>query len=109
MRRILRKRGFVGRDGEVSHHQIIEVCGERGARVLEPVVVARWIVTNTPAQSFCSWEQKPGLAGLDPPAEVKQEVLEQLQAWSETTFGSIHTEVQSEECYILEGVRFPPR
>ena len=109
MRRILRKRGFVGRDGEVSHHRIIEVCCEQGASVLEPMVVARWVVTNTPAQSLCSWEQNSGLAGLDPPTEVKREVLETLRIWSERTFGSIHTEVQSEECYILEGVRFPPR
>jgi len=62
-------------------------------------------VASTPRQSLNSWRGKANLAGIELDEEIKQNVLDQLQAWAEETFGGLDQPIESEETYILQGVR----
>ncbi len=105
MRRELGRRGVEGR--RAGHRQLIDLCCLRGARVIVSRVASRWKVSSSPRQSIEAWRGKPGLAGLDPPADLKRDVLRRLEDWAEATFGGLDREVETEETYVLEGVRLP--
>jgi ubiquinone/menaquinone biosynthesis C-methylase UbiE len=104
MQRRLRERGFQGRQGNQKQRQLIELCCQRGGKLIDPVVVAQWTVASTPWQSLNSWQQKQGLSGIDLPTDIKQEILNDLQIWAEATFDGLHHQVESEEAYVLRGV-----
>lgn len=104
MQRRLRERGFQGRQGNQKQLQLIELCCQRGAKLIDPVVVSRWTVASTPWQSLNSWRQKQGLSGIDLPTDIKQEILNDLQIWAEATFDGLDQQVESEETYVLQGV-----
>jgi ubiquinone/menaquinone biosynthesis C-methylase UbiE len=108
MQRRLRERGFQARQGNQKQRQLIELCCQRGAKVIDPVVVSRWTVASTPWQSLNSWQQKQGLSGIDLPTDIKQEILNELQNWAEATFDGLHQQVESEETYVLQGVYLTP-
>ena len=105
MHHLLRQRGFQPREGEKNSKELISLCCQRGAKVIDSEIVARWTVLNTPQQSLDSWRQKPGLAGIDLLQDVQQPILKELQLWAEETFGGLDRSVESEETYILQGVR----
>ena len=104
----LRHRGFEGRRGEQQNRKLIEACCRRGAQVLEPSPVARWKVTASPQQSLDSWRSIEGLGGLQVSATTRNEILTELEAWARDVFGGLDQQVESEETYVLKGVRVPP-
>ncbi|NMG09969.1 class I SAM-dependent methyltransferase [Brasilonema sp. UFV-L1] len=108
MQHRLQQLGFQGRKGEQKQRQLIELCCQRGAKVIDPVVVSRWKVASTPWQSLNSWQQKEGLAGIHLPSDIQQEILNDLQIWAEANFGGLDQRVESEEAYVLQGVYLPP-
>lgn len=105
MHQLLRKHGFQPRQKDRQSSQLVKLCCGRGAKMIESVVVARWQVSRTPQQSLDSWHSKPGLAGIDLPGSVQEEILSELKAWAGATFGELLRPVESEEGYVLEGVR----
>lgn len=105
LQRLLRARGFSGREGEQNQQKLIELFCEKGAFPIAPVTVSRWKESSTPADSLDNWRQKSGLAGNDFPANIKQEILAELQTWAEETFGGLNTMIESESAYVLQGVR----
>lgn len=104
---LLNQRGFSAREGGKNQQKLIELCCQKGALAIAPTVVSQWTESRTPAQSLNNWQQKPGLGGIDLPVETKQEILEELQSWAQTTFGELHTPVESEAAYVLQGVHLP--
>ena len=108
LHRRLHHHGVWGHEGEKNERMLIEACCQRGAQVIDPLVVSRWTVTSTPWQSINSWQTKPGLGGVDLPASLKHEILKELESWAEATFGRLHQPVESEEAYVLQGVRLRP-
>jgi len=106
MRRLLGD-GVGALGGEERSEHLIRAFLERGASPLPPTVAARWATARSPRQSLESWRAKQGLAGIDPPAAVKLEVLSKLQQWASETFGSLEAMFETEEEYILEGARLP--
>jgi hypothetical protein len=108
MQRVLRQHGFSGHDGEAHQRQLLATFQQRGAMVLDPVIVVRWTVMRTPGQSIEDWQSKPGLAGLDVPPVVKGAILDELRRWAHSTFGDLAREVTSEEAYVLQGIRLRP-
>jgi ubiquinone/menaquinone biosynthesis C-methylase UbiE len=107
LHRLLDQRGFSAREGGKNQHKLMELCCQRGAEAIAPAVVSQWTESTTPAKSLDNWQQKPGLGGIDLPAETKQEILEELQSWAERTFGELYAPVESEAAYVLQGVRLP--
>ena len=105
MRQLLREQGIEGRSGEKSRTTIFESCTRPGAERLEPRTVARWTVDYTPSDSIESWQSKPGLAGRDVPDKTKQLVLERLRDWAVTQYGNLQRRFETEESYVLEGVK----
>lgn len=83
----------------------MELCCLRGAEVITSRAISRWKVSSSPGQSLEAWRGKPGLAGLDLPVDLKQEILHDLEAWAEATFGALDRELETEEMYVIEGVR----
>ncbi|MEC4814249.1 MAG: methyltransferase domain-containing protein [Scytonema sp. PMC 1069.18] len=108
MQHRLQQLGFQGRKGEQKQRQLIELCCQRGAKVIDPVVVSRWKVASTPRESLNSWQQKEGLAGIHLPSDIQQEILNDLQIWAEANFGGLDQQVESEEAYVLQGVYLAP-
>jgi len=104
MHRLLRKQGFQPRQKD---RPLVKLCCDGGAKMIESVVVSRWQVSRTPQQSLDSWHSKPGLAGIDLPGSVQEQILSELKGWAEATFGELDRPVESEEGYVLEGVRLP--
>lgn len=105
MQALLAQETLRGRQKNKLIAQLIALFTEQGATPIEPVEVSRWQVASTPRQSLNSWRGKANLAGIELDEEIKQNVLDQLQAWAEETFGGLDQPIESEETYILQGVR----
>lgn len=104
----LRRRGLRGRRGERRNRKLFEACERRGAVVLEPTPVATWNGRASPRQSLESWRGLVGLGGLPVPAEVRAEILAELEAWAAGEFGGLDEEFEFEETYVLSPLRVPP-
>jgi len=107
MRDLLLAHGFEAPDGERSHRGVLDAWRRRGALPLAPVTAARWTVESDPASVLRAWRQKPGLGGCEPPEALKGAILEELEAWARTRFGSLDRPEAAAERYVLEGVRIP--
>lgn len=105
MQALLGAKSLQGRQKNKLIKQLIQLFTQVGATVIEPVVVSRWQVASTPRQSLESWRGKANLAGLELGEEIKQSVLDQLQAWAKAKFDDLDQPQESEETYVLQGVR----
>jgi len=106
MRRLLREAGHEGRNGSESTSRLMSDCEARGAKALEPRVVARWSVRAAPADSLRSWAGKDELAGVTVDASTKSEILERLQHWATVEFGDLECPIEATEDYVLNGATF---
>ncbi len=105
MQTFLAEKSLRGRQKNKLIGQLIELFTRRGGKAIEPVVASRWQVVSTPRQSLESWRGKANLAGIELDDEVKQNVLDQLEVWANETFGGLDQPIESEETYLLQGVR----
>lgn len=103
MRHLLEQKGFQGR--EKHRDRLIDLFRQRGCAIDSPKPIAEWSVSHTPRQSLESWHNKDGLAGIDPPLAIKQDVLNELQTRAESTFGDLDTPIESRETYLLQTIR----
>lgn len=103
MQRRLRERGFPARTA--GSRRVLAACRERGATDLPKTVVARWPVRHTARQSLDDWRSKEGLGGLVLPPGVQEEILTELEAWAVEAFGGLDAARETEDAYVLEGVR----
>ena len=103
----LRQHGFEGRRGEQQNQKLIESCCRRGAEDLGARQVARWHVSTSPRQSVESWRCLSGLGGIKVPAQSRDEILNEMEAWAEQEFGGLDREIESEETYVLRSLRIP--
>lgn len=103
MQRRLRERGFPARTA--GSRRVLAACRERGATDLPKTVVARWPVRHTVRQSLDDWRSKEGLGGIVLPPGVQEEVLTELEAWAVEAFGGLDAALETEDAYVLEGVR----
>jgi len=103
MQRRLRERGFPARTA--GSRRVLKACRERGAEDLPKTVVVRWPARHTARQSLADWRSKEGLGGIVLPPGVQEEILNELEAWAVETFGGLDTARDTEDAYILEGVR----
>ena len=105
MQTLLAQQTLRGRQKNKLISQLIELFTHHGAKAIEPLVASRWQVVSTPRQSLESWRSKANLAGIELDDEVKQNVLDQLEVWANETFGGLDQPIESEETYLLQGVR----
>ena len=108
MRRRLKQHGFEEQSGDRHQNQLIEHFRQLDANILDPVIAMRRMVKRAPQHSLDSWQNKPGLAGIEPPTEIKQSVLEELHHWAQTEFGDLTEVIESEETYVLQGIHITP-
>lgn len=104
MRRRLRGRGFTPR--AAGGQPVLDACRARGAEEVPRTAVARWPARHTPRQTLDDWGSKLGLGGIVLPPGVQEEVLEELAGWAAEIFGGLDAAAESEECYVLEGMRW---
>ena len=105
----LRRHGFEGRRGEQQNQRLIELCCQRGAEDLGVTQVAQWRVATSPRQSVESWRCLSGLGGIKVPAQSRDEILNEMEAWAEQELGGLDREIESEEKYVLRSLRIQPR
>ena len=103
MQRRLRERGFPARSA--GSRRVLQACRERGATDLPKTVVVRWSVRHTARQSLDDWRSKEGLGGIVLPPGVQEEVLNELETWAVEAFGGLDAALETEDAYVLEGVR----
>jgi ubiquinone/menaquinone biosynthesis C-methylase UbiE len=108
MQRLLRQQGFSSNAGEQHQRQLLAALTQRGGRVLEPVIAARWTVTRTSWQSIEAWQSKPGLAGLEVSPFAQRAILDELRIWAQSTFGDLNREVTCDEAYVLQTINLRP-
>lgn len=101
---ILKEKGFNPKQKQESHRQLIDLCENRGAKKIEPVVVSQWQVSHTPWDSLKNWQEKEGLAGLNIPYHIQSQVLHDLKQWAIANYKELDQPVESQEEYVLEGV-----
>ncbi|HEY9701088.1 MAG TPA: hypothetical protein V6C58_01485, partial [Allocoleopsis sp.] len=104
MHKLLKEKGFNPKQKQQSHTQLIDLCCQRGAKKIEPVIVSQWTVSHTPNDSLENWDQKEGLAGLDIPLALQKEVLIDLEQWAIANYQQLDKSIPSQEKYVLEGV-----
>lgn len=104
----LRRHKLEGRRGEQRKRRLFDAFQARGAEILEPLTVARWKVSSSPRQSLDSWRSHSGLGGLRVAPDVREEVLNGLEAWAKEEFGGLEVQMESEEKYVLSAVRVQP-
>lgn len=51
MHYLLQQHGFQGRQKKQSHRELLELCCQRGAQEIKPLVVSRWWVSSSPQHS----------------------------------------------------------
>lgn len=92
---------LVERDSRRQHRQLAAALGGR------PLVVAAssFEVFERPADSLAGWRSKQGLAGLEIPAEKRDEVLDRLQEWAREQYGDLNMPRPAIEHYQLTIVR----
>lgn len=105
MNRLMRERGFEGRGGEGQNRRLFEACARRGAKILEPVAVARWKVAACPRDSLDSWRGLVSLGGINVPEEERDRILTRLEGWALKELGALDTEFESEETYVLHPIK----
>lgn len=103
MQRRLRERGFPARTA--GSRRVLSACRESGATDLPKTVVDRWPVRHTARQSLDDWRSKEGLGGIVLPPGVQEEVLNELETWAAEAFGGLDAALETEDAYVLEGVR----
>jgi SAM-dependent methyltransferase len=103
----LRRHGLEGRRGEQRKRRLFDSLKERGAEILEPVTVARWKVSSSPRQSLDSWRSHAGLGGRRVAPDIREEILNGLEAWAVEVFGGLDARLDSEEAYVLSALRVP--
>lgn len=83
LHRVLRENDHEPRDGQGHLRGLRDALQQRGATVLEPVIVQRWQSHDTLETVIENWAGKDGLAGTLPPSELKTSILAELKAWGE--------------------------
>ena len=104
MRRRVEERGFAVRSA--GSRRVLDACRRRGAEEMPKTVVVRWPVRHVPRESLANWRAKEGLGGVVLPPGVQDEVLRELEGWAAEVFGDLDAPWESEESYVLEGVRW---
>jgi hypothetical protein len=103
MRQLVRERGFAARTS--GGGVLFDALRRHGARELPRKAVVRWPVRHSPREALARWRGKVGLGGVVLPPGVQDEVLDELEAWAVQVFGDLDARQESEEAYVLEGVR----
>jgi ubiquinone/menaquinone biosynthesis C-methylase UbiE len=109
LRELLAAHGLRTRPAERLLRRVLERAVEQGGTLLPPYPVATWQRGYGAAEVLGDWSQKWSMGGITPPPEIKQEVMAQLAAWAEETYGDPTRPVTTEERYVLEGVRLHPK
>jgi ubiquinone/menaquinone biosynthesis C-methylase UbiE len=104
----LRQRGLEARRGEPRDRRLIEACCRHGAQPLPSIPVATWQASSSPRQSLASWRSIEKLGGHPFAAELRDEVLAELEVWATDVFGGLDEPVASTETYVLRALRMPP-
>ena len=105
MRELLVDGGERPRDSEGKRSALVERCIELGAERIERIEAARWPARHRPIESIDSWRGKDSMGGIVPPGRTKAEVLDELTRWAESEFGDIQREIETQESYMIEGIR----
>jgi SAM-dependent methyltransferase len=101
MRELLAERGFAGRSGSKNKRALGDALRARGATPVAERVVATWSVAENPGHSVASWRGKSGLAGEAVPDDVKEDVLDELEAWARGEYGDLAAEREARESYEI--------
>jgi SAM-dependent methyltransferase len=104
---LLTARGHAPRSGERNRRALLEACVSQGATLVEPIAVADWSHTASPAAALEAWSLREGLAGTSVSDDIQREVLAELRTWAEASIGDLNEPMPYRQTYVLEAVRLP--
>lgn len=106
MRKLLKANGIEGRSGNKHKEILLQVLKEKGARLIPDIEVASWQKETAPIESLKAWRNKSGLAGKMISEELKDSILDQVEAWARNYFGDLHEKQPTTFTYVLDAVCF---
>lgn len=89
--------GPVGRDSRRQHEKLAAALGGEVRRL----TAASFEIREKPADSLAGWRSKRGLAGLEIPSEVQEDVLGRLELWAKERYGDLDMPRTATERYEL--------
>lgn len=101
MRSFLGERFGAGRDSRRQHEELASALGGEICKV----TAAAFEIEERPADSLAGWRSKRGLAGLEVPREVQEDVLGRLELWAKERYGDLDMPRTATERYELLCVR----
>lgn len=104
MRSFLGERFGAGRDSRRQHEELASALGGEICKV----TAAAFEIEERPADSLAGWRSKRGLAGLEVPREVQEDVLGRLELWAKERYGDLDMPRTATERYELLCVRPGP-
>jgi hypothetical protein len=107
LHRLLGESGIATRSGEAAHPILATAFALKGGAPLPPRSVATWTVVERPAEALTSWRDKPGLAGIVLASQLRDDVLDRLEAWARRRYGDLGAGRVATESYELSVVRLP--
>jgi SAM-dependent methyltransferase len=102
--KLLKQQQLQPRDGQSHLATLNDLFTQRGAHVGEPCVVNQWQQQRSLQQALDDWANKPGLAGIEVPTQLKQQILSELKQWANDRFGP-QLPLSSERQYLLYPIK----
>ena len=103
--RVLRDHGVKPRQAEKLTESLLEDLRDSGAAPIEPVDVASWTVTISPAEILEQWSRLTSMGGAELDEPRRDAILGEVRAWAEGELGDLSTPETSTETYRVSGVR----
>lgn len=101
---LLRQQGLQPRRGERTQQDLPAQLDAQSWQI----EAAHWTVQEQAAGALAAWRSKPGLAGLDIPAEQQADLLRQLEQQAVTELGDLHQTYQGTRRFLLQLARIHP-
>lgn len=106
---LMASHGVATRNGRTRERRLLDHLIASGASPLGSRVVATWTVRTTLAEVLAAWEALGRIGGVPLERERLAAVGAQLRAWAARELGDLDTARDSQESYVLDGVRLPAR
>lgn len=108
-RACLERRGYAPKRPDRSGRVLVEALVARGAEARDRAIVHAHVASASFATVLDAWRSKGGLAGIDLPARVKDEVVDEVARHAEATCGPLEALHTFEERFELGVAGFARR
>lgn len=104
LHQLLRQQGLQPRRGDRTQQELPAQLDAQSWRI----EAAHWMVQEQAAEALAAWRNKPGLAGLDIPAQQQADLLLQLEQQAVAELGDLYQIYHGTRRFLLQLARIHP-